>query len=114
VPRPRPDDRDRYPDEEDHPPVRRRFADLAPHRGVLILVLGLCAFLVFPVPFGQIAWYLGSCDLAEIRAGRMDPEGEGMTQIGRILGMISTIFLVVGVLGLCLLFGVIGLAASKA
>ena len=35
-----------------------------------ILVLGLFAFIVAPIPFGPIAWYLGHCDLAEIRAGR--------------------------------------------
>ena len=32
--------------------------------------------------------------IEEIRAGRMDPSGEGMVQAGRVLGMISTILMV--------------------
>jgi hypothetical protein len=64
------------------------------HRGVLILVLGIlgltaCAFCA---PF---AWYMGNNDLKEIRAGRMDPEGEQMTNIGRILGMIGSALMLV-------------------
>ena len=33
---------------------------------------------------------MGSNDLKEIRAGRMDPEGEGTTNGGRICGIIGT------------------------
>ena len=33
---------------------------------------------------------MGNSDLVEMRAGRMDPEGEGVTQAGRICGMIGT------------------------
>jgi hypothetical protein len=32
-----------------------------------------------------------------MRAGRMDPEGEGQTQAGRICGMIATILMLVSV-----------------
>ena len=70
-------------------PSRRQRADLQPSRGTLILVLGilsivLCGFL------GPVAWIMGSNDLKEIRAGRMDPEGEGTTNGGRICGIIGT------------------------
>jgi hypothetical protein len=39
---------------------------------------------------------MGNADLKEMRAGRMDAEGEGVTNAGRICGMISTIFILVG------------------
>jgi hypothetical protein len=81
---------------------------------VLILVLGLLAIFFAPIPCGQIAWWLGNQDLREIRAGRMDPEGEGMTQIGRILGIITTILTLVGLLLFCLIFGFIMIMAASA
>ena len=69
---------------------------LRPHRGVLILVLGIlgivCCFIC-----GIIAWVMGNGDLREMDAGRMDPSGRGLTQAGKICGMISVILLIVGI-----------------
>ena len=112
----RPSRRRRDEDDEDDRPSRRRRrrADQADHRGVLILVLGLLAVFVAPIPCGPIAWYLGNCDLAEIRAGRMDREGESMTQAGRIIGMITTILTVAVVLLVCLVWAVIIVAFGAA
>ena len=68
----------------------------APHRGVLILVLGIlgivCCFIC-----GIIAWVMGNNDLREIDAGRMDPSGRGLTQAGKICGMVGTILAIVGI-----------------
>lgn len=95
-------------DEDDDRPSRRRRNNYAPHRGGMILALGLIAliggFIIGGVPFvlGPIAWIMGNGDLREIRAGRMDPEGEGMTQAGRICGMIATILGIIGILLFCL------------
>lgn len=65
-----------------------------PHRGATILVLGIlglmansCACLI---P-GICAWYMGSEDLNAMRAGRMDPSGQGITMAGMVLGIIGTI-----------------------
>lgn len=69
---------------------------LTPHRGTLILVLG-----VLSLPFwitGPFAWYLGRQDIAEMDAGRMDPQGRDITQVGVIIGMIMTILAAIGVL----------------
>jgi ribosomal protein S27E len=76
-------------DERSH--RRRRRKDIEPHRGTLILVLGILG-LVFSgfIVFGPIAWILGNNDLVAIRAGRMDPDGEGLTSAGRICGIIGT------------------------
>ena len=67
-------------------------AGLAPHRGTTVLVLGILA-LVLPCCFvlGIIAWVMGSKDLKEIAAGRMDPAGQGSTNAGKICGMISVL-----------------------
>jgi len=75
---------------------------MRPHRGVLILVLGilglLCCFIL-----GIIAWVMGSGDLREMDAGRMDPSGRGLTQAGKICGIISVVLAIVGfILGLLL------------
>jgi hypothetical protein len=87
--------RRRYDDEDDE--VDRRMpirGNWGPHRGGLILALGLISlvgiFSLLPALLGPVAWALGTYDLREIHAGRMDPAGEGMTQAGRILGMIAT------------------------
>jgi predicted Zn finger-like uncharacterized protein len=82
------------------PPLLRR--DAAPHRGTLILVFGILSLVVCGF-FGPVAWILGNNDLAEMRAGRMDREGEGMTQAGRICGMIASILMIAG----CLCYGMI-------
>ncbi len=68
---------------------------LAPHRGTLVLVLGVlgivCCFIC-----GIVAWVLGNTDLREMAAGRMDPEGRGLTQAGKICGIISVGLQIVG------------------
>jgi hypothetical protein len=88
-------------DRDDEPRPRRRSAgSYAPHRGTLILVFGILGLVVCAI-FAPVAWIMGNTDMKEIRAGRMDPEGESMTNIGRILGIIGTIWLVVVIFGSC-------------
>jgi len=71
---------------------------MKPHRGILILVLGILGLLLCPI-FGPIAWLMGKGDLAEMDAGQMDPEGRGLTQAGWICGIIGTVFMIIGILG---------------
>jgi hypothetical protein len=70
---------------------------LKPHRGTLVLVLGILG-LVLCVICGIVAWVLGNSDLREMDAGMMDPSGRGMTQAGRILGMVSVGLAVLGLI----------------
>ncbi len=77
------------------PPMQERY--VAPHRGVMILVFGIVG-LVFCGIFAILAWIFGNADIAEMNAGRMDATGRGMTDAGRILGMIACIIWIVGVL----------------
>jgi predicted Zn finger-like uncharacterized protein len=105
--------RDRWDDDDDDDDDRSsrlRRRDLMPHRGPLILVLGILGLVIglstgVGFVLGLFAWILGNNDLKEMQAGRMDREGEGMTQGGRICGMIATILLVIGLLILLLYFG---------
>jgi hypothetical protein len=64
---------------------------VTPHRGGLILALGLLGLIIGCPAFSLMAWIMGSHDLAEIRAGRMDPTGHGLTQVGYILGLILSL-----------------------
>jgi hypothetical protein len=76
------------PNDEARPRRRRK----APHRGTLILVLGILS-IVMPalgLILGPIGWIMGRHDIAEIRAGRMDRAGESSTNAGRICAMIGT------------------------
>lgn len=67
-----------------------------PHRGVLVLVLGLFGLLLF-APLGTLAWVLAIGDLRAMKQGNMDPEGQGMTTAGMILGILATVFMVVAI-----------------
>lgn len=84
---------------------------MKPHRGVLILVFGVLSLIMCPL-LGIAAWIMGNGDLKAIAAGTMDPAGKEMTNIGRILGIISSVLLILTIVGgiLCLIFG-IGVAA---
>jgi predicted Zn finger-like uncharacterized protein len=92
-------------------PWRRR--DAEPHRGGLILGLGIGSLmlLAFCGPVGMAlgitAWVLGQGDLRKIAAKQMDPVGYGSTQAGWVCGIIGTALNTLWTLG-CV--GLIGLA----
>jgi predicted Zn finger-like uncharacterized protein len=96
-PAPPPDEGENEPagrryEDEDRPRRRRSRSYEQPHRGTLILVLGILGLVTgLAIILGPIAWVMGNNDLKEIRAGRMDPEGESTTNAGRICGIIATI-----------------------
>jgi hypothetical protein len=93
--------------------VRR---DCEPHRGPLILVLGIIStvcgglsalsFCCSPIaigalaglPLGILSWIMGARDLAKMREGVMDPEGRGNTQGGMVCGIIGTVLNSLGLL----------------
>ena len=126
VPRPRYHDdpydddrrrRDRYDDDDAFDIARpeRIRNEFAPHRGGVILALGLVSLVGgmsmcgLPAVVGPFAWVMGSNDLREIREGRMDPSGEGMTRAGQVCGIVGTVILV---LALLYVFCVVGMIAG--
>jgi len=103
--------RDDYDVDYDDRPRRPRRRDLLPHRGSTVLTLGILSLVLCGPVLGPIAWIMGNQDMIEIRAGRMDPEGESPTNAGRICGMIATILGIIGlVIGCLWIFAAINLA----
>lgn len=60
-----------------------------------VLVLGIVGLLICSV-LGPFAWSMGNTELAAIDAGRRPPENRGTANAGRILGIITTVFLIIG------------------
>jgi hypothetical protein len=83
---------------------------MKPHRGTLILVLGILGLVVCG-PVGIAAWVMGGSDLKEMDAGTMDPSGRGTTQAGKICGMIACILMIIGFVIFGLLFALGALSA---
>lgn len=78
------------------------------HRGTMILVFGILGIVVCPL-FAPAAWIMGKGDLTQIRAGAMDPEGESLTNAGKILGIIGTILAALGLLIVVVMFFFLGI-----
>lgn len=77
---------------------------MKPHRGTLILVLGILGFVLCGFFTGIPAWYMGHTDIKEMDAGMMDPSGRGITNAGKICGIISTILSVISLIGVAIFF----------
>jgi ABC-type phosphate transport system permease subunit len=84
---------------------------LQPHRGALILVLGVLS-LTSCVPLGVVAWILGNRDLRAMQEGRMETSGRDLTQAGMICGIVGTFFFIVVVV-LIAIFVSVPLAAIE-
>ena len=87
---------------------------MVPHRGTLILVLGILSLVGCGFFTGIPAAIMGGGDLKKMDAGQMDPEGRQLTNIGRILGIVSIVLTLVGCLIYAVLFaGLIGAAGVE-
>ena len=75
---------------------------------LLALILSIANFVVCPI-LAPIAWYIASKELQAIDAGRRDPSKRDQANAGRILGIIGTVLLALGVL---FLFFVIVIAVA--
>lgn len=78
-----------------------------------ILILGICGLVLCQV-LGPFAWSMGNKALREIDASGGQVGGRDMINVGRILGMVSTILLGLGVLFFVAFFLIAGLAAFSA
>ena len=76
-----------------------------PDRGALILTLGILGLVVCGI-LCIFAWAMGANDLREMRAGRMDSTGYGLTQAGMVLGIVGCVLMIVGVVIFFLLMAV--------
>ena len=83
---------------------------MQPHRGALVLVLGILGILVCALcaPF---AWIMGKKDLQLMDAGQMDAEGRGLTQAGMYLGIFGTVLYLLVIVGV-IAFVFLGVGAA--
>lgn len=84
-----------------------------PSNGVLVLVLGILAWVGCSFFTGIPAWIIGNNSLRDIDRGYADPSDRGLVQAGRILGIINVILCMAAValwLMVILVFG--GISAT--
>jgi predicted Zn finger-like uncharacterized protein len=92
------EDKGDRPWDQGYRPYRDVRRDSEPHRGTLILTLGIVsivtAWLLGPIGLvvGIITWVMGQRDLKKMKANVMDPQGLGSTQAGWICAIIGTAF----------------------
>jgi uncharacterized BrkB/YihY/UPF0761 family membrane protein len=90
-----------------------RRGGLEPHRGVMILVFGILGLMACFI-FGIVAWVMGKGDLEKMKRGEMDREGEALTRVGYILGIVSTVLvLVLFVIWLLVVVLAVGAGAAR-
>jgi hypothetical protein len=61
----------------------------------------------------RVAFFLARNDLAEMDAGRMDPSGRGMTQVGYALGIVGGVIACLVIALMTLYVGAIALTAMR-
>jgi len=94
------DDKGDRPWDQGYRPYRDVRRDSEPHRGTLILTLGIVSIATAMIPalgiigliVGICSWVMGQRDLKKMKANLMDPQGLGSTQAGWICGIIGTAF----------------------
>ena len=73
-----------------------------PHRGGMILTFGILGIVlsccIVGLIFGIVAWVMGNGDLKSMQAGQMDSSGEGMTNAGKICGIIGVALAIINVI----------------
>ena len=84
---------------------------LRPHRGGVVLALGILGLVVCFI-CGIIAWVMGNNDFRDMDAGIMDTSGRGLTQAGRICGMISVLLPIIVICLWLLMALIIGAGAA--
>lgn len=79
-------------------------------QATVALVLGILGLVLCQI-LGPIAWVMGNNEVTAIDAGKRNPANRSTAQAGKILGIIGTVFLIIGV-AVLLFFLVIGLIAA--
>lgn len=85
---------------------------MRPHRGGLVLTLGILGFVLCGIFTSIPAWIMGNSDLKAMDAGQMDPAGRGTTQAGKICGIIVTILNLIGFVVVLILLATGAFAAA--
>ena len=88
-------------DSDEHNPIVAKNSKepdvfVQPHRGSIVLVLGVLGWCTLCFVLGLIACVMGWRDLHAMKEGRMQRDGRTLTQIGMIFGLIQCIFFALG------------------
>ncbi len=81
--------------------------------GTLILILGILSIPLCQI-LGPVAWIMGNNGLALINSGQGDEAQRGNTNVGRICGIVGTVFLVLGIIGTIVNFAVLAPKIAEA
>jgi len=65
-------------------------------QATLALILGILGLVVCGI-IAPFAWAIGSTEVRAIDEGRRNPSNRGMAQAGKILGIIGTVLIALGV-----------------
>jgi len=91
------------------PPPTPRYAEASQATTALVLsILGIVLCWVLP----PVAWVIANGELKGIAEGRRDPNGRGMANAAKVMGIIGTVLLIVGV-GAFLMLLVFSSASSE-
>lgn len=77
-----------------------------------ILVLGILGIILCG-PLAPFAWVMGNKEIEAIDAGRRPFENRGTANAGRILGIIGTVLLAIGIIVLIVVFLFVGIATIE-
>jgi hypothetical protein len=66
-------------------------------QAVLAFVLGIIGLLVFQ-PLAPFAWVIANREIRGVDAGRRNPSNRGLAVAGKVMGIIGTIFLILGII----------------
>ena len=92
------------PGQQPIPPPSGYTPNQQPVNGTLILVLGILSIICCNI-LGPVTWIMGNNALRTLDTGQDDPSQRQLVVIGRILGMVGTALLVLGVLWVLFLGG---------
>lgn len=85
----------------------------ADNRPTIALVLGILSFVGLGLLAGIPAWIIGGGYVRDADAGISDPSQRSTAQVGKVLGMITTILSILAVLFFIFMAGIFGLAATS-
>jgi len=82
-------------------------------QAITALVIGILGIVSCCVLLSPVAWYIGSQEIKAIREGRSPAQGEVLANVGRILGIVGTILMVLFVLWVFFMGGLAILAGLR-
>ncbi|HEV7667767.1 MAG TPA: DUF4190 domain-containing protein [Thermoanaerobaculia bacterium] len=92
------------------PPPAQAPASSQATTALIVGIVGIvCCQLTAP-----FAWYLGNKELQQIAAGLSPVAGQGLAQAGKILGIIGSILLILGLVWFFFMGGMVMLSALRA